>query len=186
MTPPVAIKRLEGSMSKTHSALVATAMALGYFVCAAQDVCVPIRQMNEEAQLSARSAAPASEIALARSFEMSGASSSSASFVLVPSQNKFARTANIHFFVLNGVHLGMAMFDVAMTQHCLADHHCVEGNPLMPSSVGGQLGVNFALVGFGALSSYKLKKDDSKLWGLSPIVGIIAHTLGVATGFAHR
>jgi hypothetical protein len=73
-----------------------------------------------------------------------------------------------------------------MTQHCLADHHCVEANPLMPSSAGGQLGVDFATVGLGALASYRMKKDDSKLWVLSPAVGIVAHTLGVATGFAHR
>jgi hypothetical protein len=38
----------------------------------------------------------------------------------------------------------------------------------------------------GALASYRLKKNDSKLWVLSPTVGIIAHTLGVASGFAHR
>jgi hypothetical protein len=142
--------------------------------------------MNQEAQLSARTAPPVNEIAIRRSFEMSGASSSSASFVLAPPQNRFPRTANTKFFVLNGLHLGMAIFDVETTQHCLADHHCVEGNPLMPSSAGGQLGVNFVLVGFGAYASYKLKKDDCKLWGLSPTIGIIAHTFGVATGFAHR
>jgi hypothetical protein len=80
----------------------------------------------------------------------------------------------------------MAIFDLEMTQHCLADHHCVEGNPLMPSRMGGQLAVDFATVGFGALASYRMKKNDSKLWVLSPTVGIAAHTLGVASGFAHR
>jgi hypothetical protein len=80
----------------------------------------------------------------------------------------------------------MAVFDVEMTQHCLADHHCVEGNPLMPTSQAGALGVSLALVGSGAFISYKLKKQETKLWMLSPVVGIAAHTIGVATGFAHR
>jgi hypothetical protein len=79
----------------------------------------------------------------------------------------------------------MAVLDVELTQHCIANHHCVEGNPLMPSSHAGQLGINFALVGYGAFVSYKLKKQDRKLWVLSPTAGIAAHTLGVATGIAH-
>ena len=56
----------------------------------------------------------------------------------------------------------------------------------MPSSQAGQLGVNFAIVGLGAFVSYKMKKQDSKLWVFSPTVGIAAHAVGVATGFAHR
>ncbi len=106
--------------------------------------------------------------------------------MFVRPKNKFPRIANTRFFIVQGLHLGLAIFDVEMTQHCLADHHCVEGNPLMPSSAGGQLGVNFAIVGLGTLASYRLKRDDNKLWILSPTIGIIAHTVGVATGFAHR
>ena len=56
----------------------------------------------------------------------------------------------------------------------------------MPSSHAGQLGINFALVGYGAFVSYKLKKQERKLWVLSPTVGIVAHTVGVATGIANR
>jgi len=57
----------------------------------------------------------------------------------------------------------MAVFDVEMTQHCLADHHCVEGNPLMPTSQAGALGVSLALVGSGAFISYKLKKQENEV-----------------------
>jgi hypothetical protein len=80
----------------------------------------------------------------------------------------------------------MAVLDVEMTQHCIANHHCVEGNPLMPSSHAGQLGINFALADYGAFVSYKLKKQDRKLWVLAQTVGIAAHSVGVATGIAHR
>lgn len=90
------------------------------------------------------------------------------------------------FFLLNGLHLGLAVLDVEMTQHCLANHHCVEGNPLMPSSHAGQLGINFALVGYGTFISYRLKKQGSKLWVLSPAAGIAAHAVGVASGIENR
>jgi uncharacterized membrane protein len=56
----------------------------------------------------------------------------------------------------------------------------------MPTSQAGALGVSLALVGSGTYISYKLKKQETKMWMLSPMVGIVAHTIGVATGFAHR
>jgi hypothetical protein len=89
------------------------------------------------------------------------------------------------FFLVNGLHLGMALFDVEMTQHCLADHHCKEGNPLMPSSHAGQLGVSFAAVAYGSGMSYWLKKRHSRYWWTVPTAGIVAHTAGAATGLAH-
>ena len=173
-------------MNSVHGTMFGVVMAFGCLACSAQVTPGPIRQLNQEARLSALAPAHFSEISFTRPSEMPAASSSSTGFDLAASKNKFPRTASTGFFLLNGLHLGMAIFDVEMTQHCLADHHCVEGNPLMPSSMGGQLGVNFAIVGLGTLASYRLKKNDSKLWILSPTVGIAAHTLGVATGFAHR
>lgn len=96
-----------------------------------------------------------------------------------------SRVADSKFFLLNGLHLGMAVFDVEMTQRCIASHRCHEANPLMPSSRAGQFSVNFALVGSGAWASYWLKKHK-KLWWLPPSTGIVAHSLGVATGFEHQ
>lgn len=180
-------KGFSSGIHAIHGAMLGLLITMGGLASSAQDATIPIRQLETDAQLTAKLVASDNESAVSHSHELpSESSSSSAGFVLVAPQNRFPRTANTRFFVLNGLHLGMALFDVAMTQHCLADHHCVEGNPLMPSSVGGQLGVNFAIVGFGTLASYRMKKDDNKLWILSPTVGIIAHTLGVATGFAHR
>jgi len=103
----------------------------------------------------------------AMAYGMLSGSSSSAGFVLVPPVAKAHRTLSKGFFLLNGMHLGMAVFDVEMTQHCIANHHCVEGNPLMPSSQAGQLGVNFAAVGLGAFFSYKMKEQDNGMWVLS-------------------
>ncbi|MGA7314888.1 MAG: hypothetical protein WBX22_13035 [Silvibacterium sp.] len=37
------------------------------------------------------------------------------------------------YYVLNGLHLGMAVFDVEMTQRCISKQECREANPVMPS-----------------------------------------------------
>jgi len=90
-----------------------------------------------------------------------------------------------NYFLLNGLHLGMGLLDVALTQRCIASHQCTEGNPLMPSSLAGQVSVNFAFVGYAAFFSYNLKKRHSRLWWISPSSGIATHTVGVATGLMH-
>jgi hypothetical protein len=79
----------------------------------------------------------------------------------------------------------MAVFDVELTQHCIATHKCSEGNPLMPSSQAGALSVNLAIVGYGSYVSYRLKKHHSRMWMVSPVVSIAAHSVGVASGLAH-
>jgi hypothetical protein len=60
------------------------------------------------------------------------------------------KIADSKFFLMNGIHLGMSVFDVEMTQRCIASHHCREVNPVMPSSHAGQLSVNFAIVAYNS------------------------------------
>ncbi len=95
------------------------------------------------------------------------------------------RVLDRKYYLLNGLHLGMELLDVELTQRCIANHQCVEGNPLMPSSRGGQLSVNFAYVGYSAFVSYRLKKRHLRLWWISPMTGLAAHTAGVTTGLMH-
>ncbi len=160
--------------------------AAGSSVCIAQSTAIPFGRIEQQAQLYARVEAPPTGAAVNYEGGESSESSSSSGFVLPPSwAPKPARTLSPGFFVLNGLHLGVAILDIEMTQHCIADQHCREGNPLMPPSQAGRLGVTFAFVSFGTFASYKAKKNESKLWILSPIVGIATHTLGVATGIAH-
>ncbi len=176
-------------MNAMQGTILGMAVALSGWVCSAQDAKIPFELLERNAQnpqLSASVEAPGNEAAVGRAYGMLSGSSSSAGFVLAPRLPKVPRTLSPGFFLLHGAHLGMAVFDVEMTQHCIANHHCVEGNPLMPSSQAGQLGVDVAFVGLGAFVSYKLKKQDSSLWILSPTVGIAAHAVGVATGFKHR
>ncbi|HUX46083.1 MAG TPA: hypothetical protein VMV57_15150 [Terracidiphilus sp.] len=110
--------------------------------------------------------------------------SSSASFE--PARPVAPRIVDGKFLMLNGMHLGMAVFDVEMTQRCIASHKCREGNPLMPSSQAGQIAVVFAYVAYGTVLSHWLKKHKSHLWWLPPTTGIVAHTVGTATGLLHH
>lgn len=103
-----------------------------------------------------------------------------------------ARTSPINkpfgkqFWLMNGLHLGMAMFDVAMTQQCISSHRCVEGNPMMPKSMAGQIGINLGVFGYSTFTSYRMKKHHSRRWWIAPTVGIASHSVGVASGFVHR
>ena len=173
-------------MNAVQCTMLGLTIAMGGLAGSAQDAKIPFRQIEKDTQLSASATVPASEAAVSHSYEMSSGASTSAGFVFVPPTPARPRTLSKGFLLLNGLHLGMAVFDVEMTQHCIANHHCVEGNPLMPSSHAGQLSVNFALVGYGTFISYRLKKQENMLWLLSATVGIAAHTVGVASGFANR
>jgi len=107
--------------------------------------------------------------------------------VVVPTRLSGKRhIASRKYFLLNGFHAGLAVFDVEMTQRCINEHRCQELNPILPSSHVGKLGVSFAFVGYGAVTSYWLKKHNSRLWWLPPIVGSAGHSVGVASGFDHR
>jgi hypothetical protein len=77
----------------------------------------------------------------------------------------------------------MAMLDVAVTQRLIATHEYGEGNPLMPSSRSAQMGVDFALVGYGSFVSYKMKKGGSREWWIMPMIGVATHSVGVSIGF---
>lgn len=172
-------------MNTLHGAMLGLAIAMGGLVCFPQEATIPFRQIGRDAQLSAKLTVPATDAEISHAYELPSRPSNAEGYVFVPRATIAPRTLSDGFFLTNGLHLGMSIFDVAMTQHCIADYHCREGNPLMPSSLAGQLSVNFAYVGYGTFMSYRLKKHGSKLWLLSPAVGIAAHTVGVASGLAH-
>ncbi len=182
-------------MNAVPGTMLGLAIAMGGLACSAQQPLIPFAQIERDAQLSARLTAPDNETAInlsSSSFSSSSlspgvvaAAPSAASFVRVPPA-KVPRTVDSKYYLFNGLHLAMAGLDVAMTQRCIASHNCREGNPLMPSSLAGQLSVNLALVGYSSFISYKLKKHGSRLWWTSPAVGVVAHGVGVATGIAHQ
>jgi hypothetical protein len=175
-------------MKAAYSLVLGLAIAITGGSCSAQNMNMPSANMP----IMKLDLAPAKDQATAQPFrDFSGETyfippSASSSIVVSRPYPTSPRTADTKFFLLNGIHLGMAVFDVEMTQRCIANHRCHETNPLMPSSQAGQLGINFALVGSGSLASYWLKKHQSRLWWLPPATGAAAHSYGVATGFEHQ
>src|ERR1035438_276152 len=176
-------------MNAMHGAMLGLAMATGNLACLAQQAAIPFEQLKHTPLLYASLVAQGDKSAgtlSSSSFSVTGAAGEpfAAGVERIPPL-RLTRTASARYYLLNGFNLGMAALDVGMTQHCIANHQCREGNPLMPSSLAGQIGVDAALVGYGSFISYKLKKRRSKMWWFSPTVGIVAHGVGAATGLAH-
>ena len=176
-------------MNKVNGTMLGLAILIGGWACPAQEVTIPFGKIEQDARLSAKLTMPGNEPA--SDFSSSTLSSGVSNPAMGAGFTRVApvtvhRTLDSKFFLLNGLHLGMAVLDVEMTQHCIATHKCREGNPLMPSSQVGQLGVNIPLVGYGSFVSYRLKKRTAKLWWITPVAGVVAHTAGAVTGFIHR
>jgi hypothetical protein len=106
-------------------------------------------------------------------------------FATAPSSQP-ERTADSEFLLLNTVHLGMAVFDVEMSERCISNHRCREINPLMSSSHAAQLSLNLTYIAASAGISYRLKEGGSKLWRIPPITGAMIHSVGIVTGFQHQ
>ena len=176
-------------MNKVFGSVLGFAIAIGGSACSAQEAPIPFGKIERNTQLSAELTLPAGE----SSSSSSSSGSSPAVAPLEPSMASFVRVPPVtyhkplmsSFFLLNGLETGMAVFDVETTHHCIADHHCQEGNPLMPSSQAGALAVNLGLVAYSTFVSYKLKKHGSKFWWIAPVAGISSHSVGVASGLAH-
>lgn len=172
-------------MKAIHGTVLGLTIVLGGWACNAQVPMIPFNQIERDGQLTATLELPASVPSEGYSSSAAPALPLSGGFIRT-SALRTPRTVDSKFLLLNGLHLGLAMLDVGMTQHCLAAHTCREGNPMMPSSLAGQLSVDFALVGYGAFSSYRLKRHKSSFWWISPTVGATAHGVGVASGIAHE
>ncbi len=175
------------TLSKTLASLMMIATGA---MCAAQSATIPFRQIE-------RGAAPQRNLLVAATANVSSSEApvvglvaeysaalvpSSSAYVLRPTYQK-DRVLDKKFFLVNGLHLGLAALDIGLTQHCIAAHRCREGNPHMPSSLSGQLAVDAALVTSSTFISFHLKKQNSKMWWFSPTIGIGAHAAGAASGF---
>jgi hypothetical protein len=157
--------------------------------CVAQQSHIPFAQLELEAR-NTPIAEPSATTTVAYSSSNSVAEAPTpaepASFETVRTPDASKRH---HFdtglLVINSLHIGAAALDIALTKHCIDNHTCREGNPLMPSNVGGQIGVDLALVSYSSFVSYKLKKHNSKVWWLSPALGTSTHIAGIASGLSH-
>ena len=172
-------------MKVVFHAVLSSAIAAQGWMCSAQQVCTTIPLPPEPLSgmdLAVKDFKPVVKIpAEIHPLALTGAAMIAPAYPAKPT-----RVADSKFFLLNGIQLGMAVFDVEMTQRCIASHHCREVNPLMPSSHAGQLSINFAIVAYNSGISYWLKRRKSSVWWLPPSAGIAVHSVGVATGFEHQ
>ena len=172
-------------MKTLKGTALALFMTMGGWACHAQQVAVLSGQPPEAPQ-------PQVHFALPAEISSGGISTTGVEEFLSGEDFEPAHpSASVHimdrkFLLLNGLHLGMALVDVEMTQRCLANHHCREGNPFMPSSHGGQLAVVSSLVTLDFGASYQMKKSKMKMWWLAPTGGILTHTIGAVTGMMHQ
>ena len=170
------------------SALILT-IATGSNLLYSQEVALPFAQLSNSAKLPTLMAANDSSSAATSAMvsEPSSAASSSSRFVARPPASPVhTRVVDRSYFAENALHLGMALFDVEMTQRCEAQHTCREANPFMPSSQAGQLSVSLGFVAYSATGSYFFKKHERKTWWLPSAMGTTFHAVGVATGFMHQ
>jgi hypothetical protein len=175
-------------MNPLRGTILGLAIAWGASTCSAQQETIPFEKIAKDAQLSATLTLPGNEASneFYSSRTLSESSSSSLGFARGNPAPVRRRTLGASFYLLNGLSFGMAALDVELTQHCISTHKCREGNPLIPSSHAGALGISFALVGSGTWASYQMKKHESHIWWIAPISGIAGHAVGVTSGLIHR
>jgi hypothetical protein len=83
------------------------------------------------------------------------------------------------FWTLNVAHTGAAIADVEITQHCLANGTCREGNPLMPSNRAGAYGMAAGFVVVEGIAAHRIRNTGSNKWWIYPVMGISAHGVGI-------
>ena len=83
------------------------------------------------------------------------------------------------FWTLNAAHAGAIIADVEITQQCIADHTCSEGNPLMPSSRARAYGVAMGFVLIEGIAAHKIRNTGSNAWWICPVMGVSAHSIGI-------
>lgn len=170
---------------KTRGMALALALVAGGLASQAQTPQIPFDKLQRESQPQL----PRSSDLVAAADAAGFSSSAIPAAAVVPTRRTPAIVPPVvdhKFLLLNGLHLGMALFDVGMTERCISNHQCKEGNPMMPSSLGGQLGVSLGGFAYTAGASYYLKKHHSKSWWLPSLTGTIAHSVGVGSGLAVR
>ena len=178
-------------MNTVHCMILGLTLCAESLICSAQEAKIPFHEIEQNAQISPRMMA-LNNVAEGNLFPSSSALNNlhiadpvSASGFVRATPVRVSRYPNRNFYLLNGMHLGMAMLDVGMTQRCMANHTCKEGNPMMPSSLAGQLTVNFAYVGYSSFFSHRLKNRNSRIWWISPMTGTVAHIVGAAASASH-
>ncbi len=92
-------------------------------------------------------------------------------------------TLDRKFWMMTAVSVGMTIADVELTQRCIRNGTCHEGNPLLPGTSRSKMyAVQFGLVTAESLFSYLLKKKGLRNWWMPQFSLAASHGVGVAFG----
>ena len=91
------------------------------------------------------------------------------------------RVVDKKFIALESGQLALGLLDAGMTQACIHQHTCTEGNPWMPSSMAGQFGVVIGSSTAEAYGAYLLRKH-TRLWWIPTAIAMGGHGYGAYTG----
>ncbi len=94
------------------------------------------------------------------------------------------KVADKKFWTMIAASFASAIADEEITQHALQTGRFREANPLLGRSRKTAYPVLFGIAGAQSLLSYKLKKDNSKIWWLPQTIGIGTHGFGVSYNLA--
>ncbi len=93
------------------------------------------------------------------------------------------RTADRNYWLLTGVAVGLTVADIELTQHCLHQGTCHEGNPLVPTTNRAKLyPLQLGLTAAQSYLAYRLKRKGSKAWWLPQLSLSASHAVGVGFG----
>jgi hypothetical protein len=171
-------------MKNMQGIVIALWILAGGWTCSAQSSPVPFGQLERDAQSLTQTVLAPTNVGSNFLWGVAPVPESVARSLPSPPPASH-RTLSKGYLFVNGLHVGTAMLDVALTRHCIANHTCREANPLMPSSAGGQVSVDSALVGYISWFSYEMKKHQSRSWWCAPMIGSAAQAVRTEIGMAH-
>ncbi len=104
------------------------------------------------------------------------------------------RVLDKKFWLAVGTVVALTVADVELTQHCIRNRTCREGNPLLGQSRGRAYGVNAAILVPMTIVSYHLKKNQDMnrrkkgdiRWWVIPVVKSSSHIAGMAITLSLR
>ena len=83
------------------------------------------------------------------------------------------------FALLTMADIGVTVADVEATQHCISNHTCREGNPLLPSSRAGAYAVGLGVAGVETGLGWWMRRHGKQRWWVPQTVNIAAHGIGI-------
>ncbi len=103
--------------------------------------------------------------------------------VMATNTAKSTRVVDTKFVVASVTLMALTIADLEKTQHCLANHSCVEMNPMLPHSRAGMYAVNLPINAATMYLAYRMKSQGRRTWWILPGLNAAGHLVGTAFQF---